>query len=107
MTTPGSSSAEVNLTQQAGPNTKIHGCRTAPKLFRAVDLEQARSILYAEGVSSLVCLPLESLWESLPLNNAILVKVNIYKKHLIQGNLLSDEGKWHQTIRKEHFTRRT
>lgn len=75
MTTPGSSSAEVNLAHQASPDTQTHGRRTAPKLFRAVDLEEARSVPYAEGASSLMCFSLESLWESFPLDDAVLVKV--------------------------------
>lgn len=102
MTTPSSSPAKDDPTQQAGPDTGIHEHRTASRLFRTVDLQQARSIL-AEEVSHLICLPLERLWESYPVDNADLAKV---KQHLLRENLLSGEGKWHHTIHKEHFARK-
>ncbi|KAF9646538.1 hypothetical protein BDM02DRAFT_3270901 [Thelephora ganbajun] len=103
MATHESNPAKEDATQQVGPDIGVREHHAASRPFRTADLQQARSIL-AEEVSHLICLPLEYLWESYPLDNADLPKV---KQHLVQKNLLSNKGKWHPTIHKERFAKKS
>lgn len=97
-----SSPTRAHINQQVGPDTGVREHLTTSTRFRTADLQQARSIL-AEEVSHLICLPLEHLWESYPLNANALANV---KQHLAQKKLLSDDGKWNPTIRKERFAKK-
>ncbi|KAF9783771.1 hypothetical protein BJ322DRAFT_1066999 [Thelephora terrestris] len=90
--------------QEGGPDTGVHEHLTASKSFRTVDLQQARSI-FADEVPHLICLPLDCLWGSYPVDASNLKRT---KQSLVQQGLLSDEQTWSPTvIRRENFNRRT
>jgi hypothetical protein len=90
--------------QEGGPDTGVHEHLTASKSFRTVDLQQARSI-FADEVPHLICLPLDCLWGSWPVDASDLKRT---KQSLVQQGLLSDEQAWSPTfIRRENFNSRT
>ena len=90
-------STDAKRVQHPGPDTGVRESTLASRRFQAAGLSQARRMVIQE-VTHLICLSMDHLWESYPLDDGIITGV---KQHLVGMNFLSGDGKWSKTGKRK------